>query len=562
MKRSSLFILLLIISVVFLSFFLKKTISPTEKSKTQTKIDKIFENWNKSDSPGAALAVVKGKKVVYTQGYGSANLEYDIPITPKTVFHVASVSKQFTAFAITMLAESGKLSLDDDIRLHLPEIPDFGKTITIRHLIHHISGLRDQWELLAMAGWRLDDVITKNHILKMVRRQKDLNFDPGEEYLYCNTGFTLLAEIVERITKKPFRDWTQENIFTPLDMTHTHFHENHEQIVKNRSYSYSPQGEGFRKRVLSFANVGATSLFTTVEDLAKWVMNFESKVIANDAVMTQMHEQGILNSGEKINYAFGLSIGEYKGLKTVGHGGSDAGFRSQVVRFPEEDFAVIVLSNLSAISTNRLAMQVADIYLSKKTKAKKSPKKKVERTSVALDPKILEFYEGQYQIRPDYVLTIKKQDKQLTVQGTGGRKYVLYAESERLFFRRNANFEIFFEINNVGHITKITIRDNGRELEGIKILPVQFTSEQLAEYTGEYYSRELETFYRIVFDEGRLIATHRKHDDFPLTAITPDYYSGTEWFFRKVHFTRDNTNSINGFLVTGGRVRNLRFTKQ
>ena len=382
MKRSSLFILLLIISVVFLSLYLKKTLSPTDKNKTQARIDTIFENWDKSDSPGAALAVVKGKKVVYKQGYGSANLEYDIPISPKTVFHVASVSKQFTAFAITMLADSGKLSLDDDIRLYLPRVPDFGKTITIRHLVHHISGLRDQWELLAMAGWRLDDVITKNHILKMVRRQEDLNFDPGEEYLYCNTGFTLLAEIVERIMKKPFRDWTQENIFDPLGMTSTHFHENHEQIVKNRSYSYSPQGEGFRKRVLSFANVGATSLFTTVEDMAKWMMNFESKVIGNDAVMTQMHEQGILNSGEKINYALGLSIGEYKGLKTVGHGGSDAGFRSQVVRFPEEDFAVIVLSNLSSINTNRLAMQVADIYLTKKIK-EKSPQKRTPKGRVS-----------------------------------------------------------------------------------------------------------------------------------------------------------------------------------
>lgn len=562
MKRSSVFILLLIISVVFLSFYLKKTISPTEKSKTQTRIDKIFETWDKSDSPGAALAIVKGKKVVYSQGYGSANLEYDIPITAKTIFHVASVSKQFTALAITMLADSGKLSLDDDIRLHLPEIPDFGKTITIRHLLHHISGLRDQWELLAMAGWRLDDVITKNHILKMVRRQKDLNFDPGEEYLYCNTGYTLLAEIVERITKKSFRDWTQENIFDPLDMTHTHFHENHEQIVKNRSYSYSPQGEGFRKRVLSFANVGATSLFTTVEDMAKWVMNFESKVIANDAVMAVMHEQGRLNSGKEINYALGLSIGEYKGLKTVGHGGSDAGFRSQVVRFPEEDFAVIILSNLSAINTNRLAMQVADIYLSKKTKVKKSPKKKAERTSIELDPKILEAYEGLYQIRPDYVLTIKKQDEQLTVQDSGGRKYDLYAESEMVFFRRNSNFQITFTIDNVGNITKITILDNGKELEGRKTVPVQLTVEQLAEYTGEYYSRELDTFYRIVLDEGRLKATHRKHDDFPLSVITPDYYSGTQWFFRTVHFTRDNTNSINGFLVTGGRVRNLRFKKQ
>ena len=562
MKRSSFFILLIFIAVISLSLYLKKTISPSEKSKIQTRIDKIFENWDKSDSPGAALAVVKGKKVVYTQGYGSANLEYDIPITPTTVFHVASVSKQFTAFAVTMLADSGKLSLDDDIHLHLPEIPDFGKTITIRHLLHHISGLRDQWELLAMAGWRLDDVITKNHILKMVRRQKDLNFNPGEEYLYCNTGFTLLAEIVERITKKPFPDWTQENIFDPLDMTNTHFHDDHERIVKNRSYSYSPQGKGFRKRVLSFANVGATSLFTTAEDIAKWVMNFDSQIIANDAVMAQMHEQGRLNSGVTINYAFGLSIGEHKGLKTVGHGGSDAGFRSQVVRFPEENFAVIVLSNFSAINTNRLAMQVADIYLSKKTIEKKPSKKKAERASLELDPKILESYEGIYQIRPDYILTIKKQDEQLTVQGTGGRKYVLYAESERLFFRRNANFEITFNINNVGDITNITIQENGRELEGTKIKPVQLNPEELAEYTGDYYSSELDTFYRIVFDEGRLIATHRKHDDFTLTVITPDYYSGTEWFFRKVHFTRNDTNSINGFEVTGSRVRNLRFTKQ
>jgi len=562
MKRSSFFILLLFVSVVLLSLYLKKTISPTKNNKIQTSVDKIFENWDKSGSPGAALAVVKGKKVVYTQGYGSANLEYDIPITPKTVFHVASISKQFTAFAVTMLADSGILSLDDDIRLYLPDIPDFGKTITVRHLLHHISGLRDQWELLAMAGWRLDDVITKNHILKMVGRQKDLNFDPGEEYLYCNTGFTLLAEIVERITKKTFLDWTQENIFNPLDMTNTHFHENHEKIVKNRSYSYSPQEEGFRKRVLSYANVGATSLFTTVEDMAKWVINFDSKIIANDTVMAQMHEQGILNSGEKINYALGLSIGEYKGLKTVGHGGADAGFRSQVVRFPEEDFTVIVLSNLSSISTNRLAMQVTDIYLAKKIKEEKSSKKKAERASVEIDPRILEFYEGLYQIRPDYVLTIKKQDEQLTVQGTGGRKYDLYAESERLFFRRNANYEIIFEINNVGDITKITIRDNERELEGTKIVPVQLTSEQLTEYTGEYYSSELDTFYRIVFEKDHFVATHRKHDDIPLTVITPDYYSGTEWFFRTVHFTRDDNNHINGFLVTGGRVRNLRFTKQ
>lgn len=229
------------------------------------KVDQLFATWDKPESPGAAIAVIKDGVVVYKRGYGSANLEYNVPITPQTVFHVASVSKQFTAFAIALLAHQGKLSLDDDIRKHLPEVPDFGKKITIRHLIHHTSGLRDQWTLLGMAGWRLDDVITKEHILKMVRHQKELNFDPGAENLYSNTGYTLLAVIVERVSGQSFRDYTDANIFKPLGMTNTHFHDDHERIVKNRAYSYSPAGPGggFKAAPLNYANVGATSLFTT-----------------------------------------------------------------------------------------------------------------------------------------------------------------------------------------------------------------------------------------------------------------------------------------------------------
>ena len=273
------------------------------------KVDQLFSEWDKWDSPGAALAVIKDGSIIYKRGYGSANLEYNIAITPSTIFHVASVSKQFTAFAITMLAQEGKLALDDDVRKYLTEVPDFGKTITIRHLIHHTSGLRDQWELLAMAGWRLDDVITKQHILKMVRHQKELNFEPGEEYLYCNTGYTLLAEIVERVSGQSFREYTEANIFKPLGMTNTHFHDDHEMIVKNRAYSYAPDKDsGFRKSVLSFANVGATSLFTTVEDLAKWIQNFDDGRVGGAAVIEQMHERGILNNGGKLNYAFGLVL--------------------------------------------------------------------------------------------------------------------------------------------------------------------------------------------------------------------------------------------------------------
>ncbi len=279
------------LALLFLCCWLVTTVTAQSVEDPLTKkVDQLFATWDKPESPGAAIAVIRDGAVIYKRGYGSANLEYNVPITSQTVFHVASVSKQFTAFAITMLANQGKLSLDDDIRKHLPELPDFGKKITIRHLIFHTSGLRDQWTLLGMAGWRLDDVITKEHIMKIVRHQKELNFDPGAEYLYSNTGYTLLAVIVERVSGQPFRDYTEASIFKPLGMTNTHFHDDHERIVKNRAYSYSSAGpgRGFKAAPLTYANVGATSLFTTAEDLARWVINFEDKKIGGVDVIKQM----------------------------------------------------------------------------------------------------------------------------------------------------------------------------------------------------------------------------------------------------------------------------------
>lgn len=201
-----------------------------------------------AESPGVAIAVQQKGKIIYSEGFGYANLEYDVKNTPTTVFHIASVSKQFTAFAIAMLADQGKLSLDDDIRKYLPEMPDFGYVITINHLVHHTSGLRDQWNLLMMAGWRLDDVITQKQIMRVISRQKELNFKPGDEMVYCNTGFTLMAEIVSRVTGESFADWTKKNIFDPLGMKNTLFYDDHEKIVKNRAYSYYASPAGFKKR--------------------------------------------------------------------------------------------------------------------------------------------------------------------------------------------------------------------------------------------------------------------------------------------------------------------------
>ncbi|MDE0014375.1 MAG: serine hydrolase [Candidatus Poribacteria bacterium] len=330
----------------------------------EAQVDQLFTEWNRPDSPGAALAVTRDGEIIYKQGYGMANLEYDIPITTTTIFDIASVSKQFAAFAIVTLSHEGKFSLDDDIRTYLPDMPDFGNTITIRHLLHHTSGLRDWVQSLVIAGVGMEDVISFRHILKMARHQNALNFEPGSEFLYSNTGYNLLAEIVERVTGDSFREWTDTNIFKPLDMTDSHFHDDHQMILKNRAYSYQAvENSGFKHAVNNTTALGSSSLYSTVEDLAKWILNFDNTRIGEQTVIEQMHQRGVLNNGEQISYAFGLNIDTYRGLQTVGHSGSWRGFRSHLMRFSDQKFGVVILCNLDTFNPLRLAEQVADIYL-------------------------------------------------------------------------------------------------------------------------------------------------------------------------------------------------------
>ncbi len=234
---------MLMLSIIFPTRFFGQNISNAD-SPYSKKVDDLFEQWNKPNSAGVAVSIVRDGKVIYQKGFGTAVLENNVPITPKTIFQSASVSKQFTAFAVLHLANQGKLKLEDDVRKYLSEVPNFGKTITIRHLLNHTSGLRNQAELAAVAGVRLDDVLTQGQVLKIVQRQKELNFTPGEEIVYCNTGYTLLAEIVARVSGKPFRQFTEENIFKPLEMSNTHFHDDYVMVVPNRASSYFQIGEG------------------------------------------------------------------------------------------------------------------------------------------------------------------------------------------------------------------------------------------------------------------------------------------------------------------------------
>src|SRR5215471_8127646 len=368
-----------------ISALAQETPTATAGEKTITaRVDEVFSRFDKPESPGCALAVIKDGRIIYQHGYGMSNLEYGVRISPTSIFHVASISKEFTAMAIVLLAQQGKLSLDDDIRKYVPEVPDFGRRITIRHLIHHTSGLRDQWSLLEMAGWREDDVITEGDILDLISRQKALNFKPGEEHVYSNTGYTLLAVIVKRVSGQSLREFADANIFKPLGMNRTHFHDDHSMIVKDRTSAYETRpGGGLKVSIPVFDTYGATSLFTTVEDMAKWDQNFVDKKVGGEAGIDQMLSVGVLNNGKKLTYAFGLSLGEYKGLKTVGHGGSDAGYRADFVRFPDQRFSVVCLCNVSNSNPSMLTRRVAEIYLDDQLKAAAPPAKPAQQTTSA-----------------------------------------------------------------------------------------------------------------------------------------------------------------------------------
>jgi len=530
------------------------------------KVDQLFVAWDRDDVPGASIAVVKDGRIIYSKGYGSANLEYNISNQPNTVFHIASDSKQFTAFAIAMLADKDKLSLDDDIRKFLPEIPDFGYVITIRDLVHHISGMRDQWNLLALAGWRLDDVITKDHIMKLVSKQQDLNFVPGNEFLYCNTGYTLLAEIVARVSGQPFELWTNENIFKPLGMDRTLFYHDHRKIVKNRAYSYSEALGGYRKSVLSYANVGATSLFTTAEDLALWALNFETMKVGNQEVMDQMHQRGVLNGGDTISYAFGQGIGNYKGLKRVSHSGGDAGYRTVLIRFPEQNFTVVVLSNNGSFNPSRIGIKIADIYLEDLLEDEPQETEEVENGKdstpvIIVDSETLKSYVGKYEISPGLVLSVKYEEEQLTVQATGRPNIILEPQSEVKFSLTGTNGVITFQKNDEGMVDRLLLRQGELDTPAKKLPPFDPAKVNLSEFEGSYYSHELTTTYTFKIKDNMLVAEHQRHPDITFTPIDTNTFSGNAWYFRNVEFVRDLNKKIISLKVSSGRVRNAKFWK-
>jgi CubicO group peptidase (beta-lactamase class C family) len=528
------------------------------------KVDQIFARWNKPDSPGAAVVVLKDGLIIHKRGYGMANLKNGMPITSSTVFEIGSIAKQFTAMAIALLAAQEIVSLDDDIRRYVPEISDFGKPITIRKLVYHTSGLRN-WEVLfKLTGYQGEK--NSRQVLQMVSQQKELNFDPGEEYTYCNTGYLLLAEVVQRVTGQSFREWTKVNIFKPLNMTHTNFCDDPAGLAKNRALGYMPnRNGGFREIKYTWAVPGPTSLFTTAEDLAKWMKNFADRRLGGPVVMEQMLQRGMLNDGSRLDYACGLEIGEYRGLKRIYHQGGWSGFRSVLIFFPEQKFGVIILSNLGlgAFNPMPLANRITDIYLKKKLAPVQSPVKK----TVKLDPKVYDAFIGKYILPLPYsspgFVSIMKENDRLFGQIEGQTRQELLPESENSFWVKKENIHLIFLPDEIGKFNQFSTRIGSWKLPLPARRLQKIESEELKQFAGDFDSRELATTWTISVHKDQLWAKHAAQDDVRLFYTGANRFTGDKWWFQQIDFSQDDKGRINGFKLSAedDLVKNLRFDK-
>ncbi|MEO0731629.1 MAG: serine hydrolase domain-containing protein, partial [Bacteroidota bacterium] len=508
MKGISQLIVLAFLSLMPITLWAQLPANDTEATEWARE---YFAKVQTQEKGGAVLAVVRDGEIVFQAAYGMANLEYGIPNDSNTVFHAASLSKQFTAYAALQLEQQGKLSMDDDVRKYVPEVPDFGHPITLRQLANHMSGLRDQWNLLYLAGWRTEDVIFNQDILDLVTQQDALNFVPGTKVMYSNTGFTLLAEVVARVSGKTFAEYTQENLFGPLEMTNSQFYDDHQKVVPNRAYSYQEKDGNVKKHRLNFATVGATSLFTTVPDLCKWAVHLNTLEATNSTLAKNMNQLAKLNNGELTESANGQwgSV-KFNGMEWFDHSGSDASYRAYFSRFPESNSAAIILANATPVEASGLALGLAELFLHPYFVEDKAEKKDEAATIAAREKtyaliqlpaeRLRQFCGKYWEPEERYDRTIKIVNDTLIYYRSedSQTKLVPVAPNEFKMLGDAKDVSVFFETDELGEPTmRLNIADE-RTVHFVKYA----TGIPLPDTAGSYFSKELNSTLEVSVADG------------------------------------------------------------
>jgi YD repeat-containing protein len=537
-------------------------VPPAISSEQKTRVDRIFSELDRTTSPGCALGVIRDGVFVYERGYGMANLELGVPISPSTVFDIGSTSKQFTAMSVALLARRGRLSLDNPVRRWVSELPSWAETVTLRQLLHHTGGVRDYLELMGLAGQNFEDVSTDDDALSILARQKALNFEPGSEYLYSNSGFFLLSTVVRRASGVKLADFARENIFEPLGMRHTHFHDDHNAIVPNRATGYSPrESGGFQIDMSNFEQTGDGAVMTSIEDLLLWDRNFFDPKVGGPEVLRELQQTVKLTGGESIDYALGLRVSSYRGLQTVSHGGSWAGYRAELLRFPTERFSVACLCNFSRSGPSRLAKLVADELLGERLSEDRNKKPlPVPAKPAAVPVRQLESRTGVYRsARNGDTWILRVEDGKLKAASGGEEVPLLPEAADR--FRASPPAALEFTFPPAGSAPRrLVVTEEGvkpQEYEWIE--PARPTPADLAEYSGSYRCDELDATYRFEVSGGKLGLRIRGSRIRPLLATLRDEFEGDG---RRIRFTRDADGRVSGFTLASGRVRNLVFVRE
>lgn len=535
----------------------------------RVEVDALFSRWDRPDSPGCAIGVIRDGRLVYQRGYGMANLDHSIPISGKTVFYIASTSKQFTALSIAWLAARGRLSLTDDIRRYIPELPaDWAGVVTVGHLVHHTSGIPDFFTLMPHAGRRLEDTTSDEEILALLARQTQLNFQPGDQFQYSNSGYFLLGLIVSRVSGRSLREFAEETFFRPLGMADTRFHDDRTAVVPRRATGYVPRAGGFGVFATLFDRVGDGGLLTTIDDLVKWDRNFYDRAVGGEAMIRLALTPGRLNDGTELDYAFGLFLREHRGLPTVSHGGIYNGFRAELLRFPTRKLSVACLCNLYNIDASRLAQDVADIFLAgdyplaAKTGA-------ATPAAVTLPTAALQSRVGFY-FAPGSgsALSITLNEGRLlaSLPGSGILNQWLAPQGVARFKGTNS-LRSEFEFTESAGLTDpaVSVRLSpgiGQPVfRFVRATAVTPTPAQLVDYAGSYRSKALETSYQLEVREGKIFVQIRAASPFSLVPTVRDGFSGGG---RNLIFNRDERGAISGFVLSDptGRLRGVKFERE
>ena len=522
------------------------TTAQTNPTDLEKKVDSLFENISNPNQPGLIVGISQDNSTILIKSYGLSDLEKKIPITSQTRFHIASLTKQFTAFAIAQLEREGKLSYQDDIRKYLPLLNDFGKVITIDHLLHHTSGLRSTNRLRLLQDDFYDTVLTQKNALQLIYAQKELNFEPGSNFGYSNSGYILLATIVENVSNLKFSDWLDQNVFKPLNMNQSILVDDYDLVISDRAIPYEKKGEEYMQTMgMKWTDYGATGIYSTIEDLMKW-----QTYLHNLNYMWSMEESS------KSPYAMGLYvIKSTEGVtEEIYHTGAGVGYNSFMAYYPKEKLDVILLSNLNSDDPVKLAEEIIEFI---------RPKKENEYTKnepqIELPLEILKIYAGSYDAK-QFKAAFEIKDNQLYALNPKGSD-VLVALNETTFVIPNTPVQ--FEFEKAGHY--VLLKMPGNDIKCPKIISEEMsTSVNLSDYKGIYYSPELNVSYSLKVENNQLVAYSPKQRRIVFGSMIKDKTESEDRYFRSIHFSRDKNNKINGLRVTDidGRVRNLWFKKK